>query len=89
MLEKLVIIPTFNEKENIEAIVQAIYDLQQDFHVLIIDDSSPDGTADIVRQIQPRFNNTVFLEERKGKLGLGTAYIYGFKWATARGYSFI
>ncbi|MBD0296201.1 MAG: polyprenol monophosphomannose synthase [Flavisolibacter sp.] len=88
-MEKLVIIPTFNEKENIEAIVQAIYDLQQDFHVLIIDDSSPDGTADIVRQIQPRFNNTVFLEERKGKLGLGTAYIYGFKWATARGYSFI
>ncbi|MBD0369132.1 MAG: glycosyltransferase, partial [Flavisolibacter sp.] len=71
MLEKLVIIPTFNEKENIEVIVQAIYDLQQDFHVLIIDDSSPDGTADIVRKIQPRFNNTVFLEERKGKLGLG------------------
>ncbi|MBD0289408.1 MAG: glycosyltransferase, partial [Flavisolibacter sp.] len=58
-MEKLVIIPTFNEKENIEAIVQAIYDLQQDFHVLIIDDSSPDETADIVRQIQPRFNNTV------------------------------
>ena len=88
-MEKLVIIPTYNEKENIEAILQAIYDLQQNFHVLIIDDNSPDGTANIVRQLQPKFNNTVFLEERKGKLGLGTAYIHGFKWATSRGYEFI
>jgi dolichol-phosphate mannosyltransferase len=88
-VEKLVIIPTYNEKENIENILQAIYDLQQNFHVLIIDDNSPDGTAGIVRQLQPKFNNTVFLEERKGKLGLGTAYIHGFKWATRRGYEFI
>jgi dolichol-phosphate mannosyltransferase len=88
-VEKLVIIPTYNEKENIEAILTAVYNLQQDFHILIIDDSSPDGTADIVRSLQPRFNHTVFLEERKGKLGLGTAYIYGFKWAVARGYQYI
>jgi dolichol-phosphate mannosyltransferase len=88
-LEKLVIIPTYNERENIEAILQAIFDLQQDFHVLVIDDSSPDGTADIVRRLQPRFEGTVFLEERRGKQGLGTAYIHGFKWATARGYQYI
>ena len=88
-MEKLVIIPTYNEKENIEAILQAVYELQQDFHVLVIDDGSPDGTAEIVRALQPRFSNTVFLEERRGKLGLGTAYIHGFKWAMARGYNFI
>jgi dolichol-phosphate mannosyltransferase len=88
-VEKLVIIPTYNEKENIEKILNAVHNLQQDFHVLVIDDGSPDGTADIVRQLQPRFNNTVFLEERRGKLGLGTAYIHGFKWAIARGYNFI
>ena len=88
-MEKLVIIPTYNEKENIEAILQAVYELQDDFHVLVIDDGSPDGTAAIVRQLQPRFNNTVFLEERRGKQGLGTAYIYGFKWAIMKGYHFI
>jgi dolichol-phosphate mannosyltransferase len=88
-VEKLVIIPTFNEKENIGIILQAIYDLNQDFHVLVIDDGSPDGTAEIVKQLQPRFNNTVFLVERQGKQGLGTAYIHGFKWATRRGYNYI
>ncbi|HZF66131.1 MAG TPA: polyprenol monophosphomannose synthase [Chitinophagaceae bacterium] len=88
-MEKLVIIPTYNEKENIAAILQAVYDLQQQFHVLVIDDSSPDGTADVVRTLQPSFSNTVFLEERKGKQGLGTAYIYGFKWAVSRGYRYI
>jgi dolichol-phosphate mannosyltransferase len=88
-VEKLVIIPTYNEKENVANIIQAIYSLQQDFHVLIIDDSSPDGTADIVRQLQPLYNNTVFLEERKGKLGLGTAYIHGFKWAMEKRYNYI
>lgn len=88
-MEKLVIIPTYNEKDNIEAILQAVYDLQQDFHVLVIDDGSPDGTADVVRSLQPRFGNTVFLEERRGKLGLGTAYIHGFKWALAKGYQFV
>ena len=88
-MEKLVIIPTFNERENIGPILQAIYDLQQDFHVLVIDDGSPDGTADVVRQLQPQFGNTVFLEERRGKLGLGTAYIHGFKWGTKRGYQYL
>jgi dolichol-phosphate mannosyltransferase len=88
-VEKIVIIPTYNEKENIEAILRAIYNLRQDFHVLIIDDGSPDGTADIVRSLQPQFNHTVFLEERRGKLGLGTAYIHGFRWAVARGYQYI
>ncbi|HEU4469694.1 MAG TPA: polyprenol monophosphomannose synthase [Flavisolibacter sp.] len=88
-MEKLVIIPTYNERQNIEIILKAIYDLGQDFHVLVIDDGSPDGTADIVRQLQPRFENALFLEERQGKQGLGTAYILGFKWAIARGYQYI
>ncbi len=88
-MEKLVIIPTYNEKENIEAVLRAVYNLKQDFHVLVIDDGSPDGTAEIVRKLQPEFNNSVFLEERTGKLGLGTAYIHGFKWAVERGYNFI
>lgn len=88
-MEKIVIIPTYNEKENIEAILRAIYNLRQDFHVLVIDDGSPDGTADIVRSLQPQFNGSVFLEERRGKLGLGTAYIHGFKWAIAKGYQYI
>lgn len=88
-MEKLVIIPTYNERETIEKILHAVYAMQQDFHVLVIDDSSPDGTAGLVRNLQPQFGNTVFLEERRGKLGLGTAYIYGFKWGIERGYKFI
>ena len=88
-VEKLVIIPTYNERENIEKILRAVHALQQDFHVLVIDDGSPDGTADVVRALQPQFGNTVFLEERHGKLGLGTAYIHGFKWGIERKYAFI
>ena len=88
-MEKLVIIPTYNEKENIRAILEAVFSLNQSFHVLVIDDSSPDGTADIVRHLQSNFPESLFLEERKGKLGLGTAYIFGFKWAVNRGYNFI
>jgi dolichol-phosphate mannosyltransferase len=88
MPEKLVVIPTFNEKENISAILHTIFELNADFHVLVIDDSSPDGTAGIVRSLQHKFPG-LFLEERKGKLGLGTAYIHGFKWAIAKGYHFI
>lgn len=88
-MEKLVIIPTYNERENIEKILRAIYNLKDNYHVLVIDDGSPDGTAAIVKQLQPNFENTVFLEERTGKQGLGTAYIHGFKWGTKRGYSFI
>jgi len=88
-LEKLVIIPTYNEQENIANILSAIFDLQQDFHVLVIDDGSPDGTARIVKELQPKFTGKLFLEERTGKLGLGTAYIHGFKWALAKGYNYI
>ena len=88
-LEKLLIIPTYNEKENIAAILEAVFSLQKNFHVLIIDDSSPDGTADIVRLLFDKYPGQLFLEERTGKLGLGTAYIHGFKWALAKGYNFI
>jgi len=88
-VEKLVVIPTYNERENISNILHAIFDLNQGLHVLVIDDSSPDGTADIVRELQYKFPGKLFIEERKGKLGLGTAYIHGFKWATANGYAYI
>lgn len=88
-LEKIVIIPTYNEKENIGNILNAIFSLQQGYHVLIIDDASPDGTADLVRDLQVVYYNELFLEERAGKQGLGTAYIHGFKWSIAKGYNFI
>jgi dolichol-phosphate mannosyltransferase len=88
-LEKIVIIPTYNEKENIENIIGAVMNLLLNFHVLIIDDDSPDGTADIVKSLMPKYSGQLFLEQRKGKLGLGTAYIHGFKWAIDKGYNFI
>lgn len=88
-MEKLVIIPTFNEKENIAAIITAVFSLQKEYHILVIDDASPDGTANIVRSLINTFPNQLFLEERQGKLGLGTAYIYGFKWSMQRGYQFV
>ena len=88
-MDKLVIIPTYNEKENAQAIIEAVMNLQYGFHVLIIDDGSPDGTANIVRSMMPNYPGQLFLEERKGKLGLGTAYIHGFKWALQRAYQFI
>jgi dolichol-phosphate mannosyltransferase len=88
-LEKLVIIPTYNERENIANILAAVFGLQQNFHVLVIDDGSPDGTPEIVKEFFSRYPNQLFLEERKGKQGLGTAYIHGFKWAIAKGYNFI
>ena len=88
-MEKIVIIPTYNEKENIAAIITAVFTLQQDYHVLVIDDGSPDGTASIVRSLMSTYPDQLFLEERLGKLGLGTAYIYGFKWSIERGYAFI
>ena len=87
--DSIVIIPTYNERENIENIVKAVLGLEKDFHVLIIDDGSPDGTADIVRQVQVSFPERLFLLERAGKQGLGTAYIAGFKWALENGYSYI
>ena len=88
-LEKIVIIPTYNEKENIANIIRAIFSLKENFYILVIDDSSPDGTADIVRKLQSEFPVELCLEERKGKLGLGTAYIYGFKWAVEKGFRYI
>ena len=89
MAEKIVVIPTYNEKENVSAILHSIFDLQQDFHVIVIDDGSPDGTAQIVKDLQLKFPGQLFIEERRGKQGLGTAYIHGFKWAIARGYQYI
>lgn len=86
---KVVIIPTYNEKENVVAIIRAVLALEGDYHVLIIDDGSPDGTADLVRQQVAAQPEKVFLEERQGKLGLGTAYIHGFKWAINRNYDYI
>lgn len=88
-MEKIVIIPTYNEKENISNILHAVFALRQNFHVLVIDDGSPDGTASIVKELQQKFPGQLFLEERKGKLGLGTAYIHGFKWSIQKGYHFI
>lgn len=87
--DSLIIIPTYNEKENIENIIRTIFALPQPFHVLIIDDGSPDGTASIVKSLQGEFTGKLFIEERKGKLGLGTAYIHGFKWALQQEYEFI
>ncbi len=88
-MEKLVIIPTYNEKENISNIIAAVMNLGLQYHVLIIDDGSPDGTAAIVKSLFATYPGQLFLEERTGKLGLGTAYIYGFKWAIEKGYRFI
>ncbi|HEY4336177.1 MAG TPA: polyprenol monophosphomannose synthase [Puia sp.] len=88
-MEKIVIIPTYNERENIAVILEAIFQLGQGFHVLVIDDSSPDGTAEIVRQLKGKYPGQLYLEERQGKLGLGTAYIFGFKWAVRNNYAFI
>ncbi len=89
MADSLVIIPTYNEKENIERMVRTVFALPSNFHLLIIDDGSPDGTADIVKLLMQEFTGKLFLEERKGKLGLGTAYIHGFKWALKNTYNFI
>jgi dolichol-phosphate mannosyltransferase len=85
----LVIIPTYNEKENIEAMVRKVFSLSFPFHLLIIDDGSPDGTADIIKSLQQEFPDRLFLEQRKGKLGLGTAYIHGFKYAIRQNYDYV
>ncbi|TCC91800.1 polyprenol monophosphomannose synthase [Pedobacter frigiditerrae] len=89
MSDSLVIIPTYNEKENIEKIIRKVFSLDYAFEVLIIDDGSPDGTAGIVKDLQLEFPTQLHIEERSGKLGLGTAYIHGFKWALARNYEYI
>ena len=88
-MEKLLIIPTYNERDNVASVLETVFSLQQDFHVLIVDDGSPDGTAAIVKQLFAKYPDVLFLEERYGKLGLGTAYIQGFKWALDKGYQYI
>jgi dolichol-phosphate mannosyltransferase len=89
MSDSIIIIPTYNEKENIESIINAVFSLPKRFHVLIIDDGSPDGTAVIVKGLQSKYPASLFLVERSGKQGLGTAYIAGFKWALERNYEYI
>ncbi|MBP5210811.1 MAG: polyprenol monophosphomannose synthase [Bacteroidales bacterium] len=88
-MKKAVIIPTYNEKENIEAIIRKVFSLEGDYHILIVDDGSPDGTADIVKGLMTEFPSSLFILERSGKLGLGTAYITGFKWAVENGYDYV
>lgn len=86
---KIVIIPTYNEKENIEKIIRKVRSLEGDFHILVVDDGSPDGTGAIVKGLQTEFPGTLFIIERQGKLGLGTAYITGFRWCLDHGYDYI
>lgn len=86
---KIVIIPTYNEKENIEKIVRKVFELPERIDVLVVDDNSPDGTGEIIKKLISEFPDRLFLEERKGKQGLGTAYIHGFKWSLNKGYDFI
>lgn len=89
MSENLVIIPTYNEIENIEKMIRTVFGLPKEFHILIVDDGSPDGTADVVKRLQQQYSLQLHLLERKGKQGLGTAYIAGFKWALERNYQYI
>ncbi len=88
-LEKIVIIPTYNEKENISLIIHTVFGLKQGYHILVVDDGSPDGTAEIVKNLMSQYPDQLFIVERTGKLGLGTAYIHGFKWCLEKGYAFI
>lgn len=89
MSDSLVIIPTYNEKENIEKMIRKVFSLTKSFHLLIVEDNSPDGTAAIIKRVMPEFEGRLFILERKGKLGLGTAYIDGFRWALSKGYEYI
>ena len=89
MSESIIIIPTYNEKENIERMIRTVFRLPRQFHILIVDDNSPDGTAGIVKNIMEEFPDQLFIVERQGKLGLGTAYLAGFKWALENNYRYI
>ena len=89
MTDSIVIIPTYNEKENIERMIRKVISLPQSLDILIVEDNSPDGTANIIRSLMQEFPERLFMEERKGKLGLGTAYIHGFRWALEKGYKYI
>jgi dolichol-phosphate mannosyltransferase len=88
-LEKIVIIPTYNEKENIALIIEKVFSMHLGFHILVVDDNSPDGTATIVKSLMTKYPEQLYIEERLGKQGLGTAYILGFKWGIEKGYEFI
>jgi len=87
--DSVVIIPTYNEKENIERMIRTVFGLEHPFHLLIIDDNSPDGTADIIKRLMPEYDGRLHLLQREGKLGLGTAYITGFHWAIEHGYNYV
>lgn len=89
MSKSLVIIPTYNERENVEKMIRQVMTYEENFHILIVDDGSPDGTSQIVEQLQLEYSDQLHLEKRAGKQGLGTAYIHGFKWALARDYEYI
>lgn len=89
MSKSLVIIPTYNERENVEKMIRQVMTYEENFHILIVDDGSPDRTSEIVEKLQLEYNERLHIEKRAGKLGLGTAYIHGFKWALARDYEFI
>lgn len=89
MSDSIVIIPTYNEIENVERMVEVVLGLEKEFDLLFVDDASPDGTADLIRQLQQKHGHRINLEERQGKLGLGTAYIHGFKWALSREYDYV
>ena len=88
-MKNLVIIPTYNEKENVEKMIHKVFSLEEKFHILIVDDGSPDGTADIVKSLQKQYANKLFIEEREGKLGLGTAYLHGFTWGLEQQYDYL
>jgi dolichol-phosphate mannosyltransferase len=87
--DSIVIIPTYNEIENVERMVEVVLGLEKEFDLLFVDDASPDGTADLIRELQQKHGHRINLEERQGKLGLGTAYIHGFKWALSREYDYV
>ena len=89
MSDTLVITPTYNEKENIERIIRKVFSLDKEFNMLIVEDNSPDGTADIVKRLMTEFPDRLFIKERKGKLGLGTAYLDGFRWGLEHGYEYM
>ncbi|MDC3285301.1 polyprenol monophosphomannose synthase [Flavobacteriaceae bacterium] len=89
MSDTLVIIPTYNEKENIQAIIEAVFNQKKKFHILVVDDNSPDSTAEIVERLITQYSDALFIEKRMGKNGLGTAYIHGFKWAIQKKYDYI
>jgi len=89
MSDKLIIIPMYNERENAEKIIRKVFSLPDNYHILVIEDGSPDGTAEIIKNLQKEFSAALYMVERKGKLGLGTAYITGFRWAMEHGYKFI